>query len=49
MENKQPLIEEMDILINNLNDIKNALQTGDREELEKLLAKSRQVKEGLGE
>ncbi len=49
MENKQPLIEEMDILINNLNDIKNALQTGDRDELEKLLAKSRQVKEGLGE
>lgn len=49
MENKQPLMEEIDILIDNLNEIKNALQNGNREELESLLAQSRKVKEELGE
>lgn len=49
IENKEPLTEEIDILIDNLNEIKKAVKDGDRQNLEKLLAKSRIVKEELGE
>ncbi len=49
LENREPLIEEIGILTENLNSIKSAIQSGDRESLERLLAKSRMIKEGLGE
>lgn len=49
IENKQPLIEEIDLLTQHMNMIKQAMQKGDRQELEALLAQSRIVKEELGE
>ncbi len=49
LENRDPLIEEIDILTQNLNRIKSAIQSGDREALEGLLAKSRNIKESFGE
>lgn len=49
LENREPLIKEIDILTENLNSIKSAIQNGDREALEELLAKSRRIKESLGE
>ena len=49
IENRDALLTELDILTDNINNIKTALSRGDRQELEDLLAKSRQVKEALGE
>ena len=49
IENKEPLIQELDILMENLSSIKSAVEKGDRSELEALLAKSRTIKEELGE
>ena len=49
IENKQPLIEEIDIITQHMNMIKQAVESGDRQELEAILAQSRKVKEELGE
>ncbi len=49
IENKKPLIDEIDIMTENLIRIKDAIEKGDRSELEALLAKSRIIKEELGE
>ncbi len=49
IENKQPLIEEIDIMTENLGKIKAAIESGDRSGLEALLARSRNIKEELGE
>lgn len=49
IENKDPLIEEIELLTEHMNMIKKAVQNGDRAELEAILAQSRRVKEELGE
>lgn len=49
LENKEPLCEELEILIQNINSIKNAIESEDKERLIKLLDRSRKVKEALGE
>ncbi len=49
LENKDPLITEIDLLTKHLLDIRTAIENGDRNQLEELLAKSRKVKEALGE
>ncbi|MEE1219759.1 MAG: prephenate dehydrogenase [Ruminococcus sp.] len=49
IENKQPLIKELDILIDNITNIKNAIQAGDKETLTQLLEQGHKVKTDLGE
>lgn len=49
IENKQPLVEEIDTLIANLNEIKMGIEAGDREELENILHRGKVIKEALGE
>lgn len=49
IENQEPLLSEIDILIENLNDIKAAIQKGNREELTALLHRGKEIKEALGE
>ena len=49
MENREPLMTELDILIDNINLIKDAINRKDREELKALLEKGHKVKEALGE
>lgn len=49
IENQEPLLSEIDILIENLNSIKSAIQKGNREELTALLHKGKEIKEALGE
>ena len=49
IENREALMKELDTLMENINNIRTALSKCDRQELEQLLAKSRQVKEALGE
>ena len=49
MENNKPLTEEINILIDNLLQIRDSIISGDREKLQGLLAESRQIKEELGE
>lgn len=49
LENSKPLTEEIDILIDNLKGIRSAIDKGDSNALEELLAKSRRIKEELGE
>ncbi len=48
-ENREALLSEIDELTKNLGEIRSALEKGDRQELEELLAKSRRIKEELGE
>ncbi len=49
IENKEPLVNEIDTLINNLNKIKDEIKKGDREELAKVLHQGKVIKEALGE
>lgn len=49
LENKMPLLEELDVLLQNIEQIKAAVAAGDRQRLRDLLHKGRQVKEALGE
>lgn len=49
LENKEPLISELDILIENITQIKDAIAKEDTETLKNLLEKGRQVKQSLGE
>lgn len=49
LENREPLITELDILIDNITKIKDAIKTEDRETLAELLEQGHQVKTALGE
>ena len=49
IENKQPLIDEIDTLIANLGMIKEGIESGDREQLASILHKGKLIKEALGE
>lgn len=49
IDNKKPLIKEMDTLIDNLTLIRDSIQKGDREELAQLLHRGKEIKEALGE
>lgn len=49
LENREPLMEELDELIKNINLIKDAIGKEDKEELAALLEKGHKVKEALGE
>ena len=49
IENKKPLVKEIDTLIENLTLIRDGIEKGDREELAALLHKGKLIKEALGE
>ncbi len=49
LENKEPLIKELDILIENITAIINAVKSEDKEALTDLLEQGHKVKESLGE
>ena len=49
IENKEPLLTEIDTLIDNLNLIRQGIEKGDRQELAKILHKGKEIKEALGE
>lgn len=49
LENKEPLITELDILIDNITQIKDAIKTNDKEALTELLEQGHKVKTALGE
>lgn len=49
LENREPLIEELDILIDNITAIINAVKENDREKLSELLEQGHRVKQLLGE
>lgn len=49
LENKEPLITELDILIENITRIKDAIKTDDKEALTDLLEQGHKVKTALGE
>lgn len=49
LSNRQPLSEEIGILIKNLSEIKSAVDENDSERLRDLLKKSREIKQSLGE
>ena len=49
LENKDPLISELDILIENITKIKDAIKAEDTDALKALLEKGREVKQALGE
>ena len=49
LENKEPLIQELDILIDNITKIKNSIAEEDKETLTDLLEQGHMVKEALGE
>lgn len=48
-ENREALLQEIDVLTENINAIRSALESDDRAELQEILAKSRRIKEELGE
>ena len=49
LENKEPLISELDLLIENINKITDAIKKEDKPAIEALLEKAHQTKEALGE
>ena len=49
LENKEPLVEELDILIDNITNIINAIKAEDSEKLAALLEQGHQIKQALGE
>lgn len=49
LSNRKPLSEEIGILIDNLSEIKSAVDDNDPDKLKKLLKKSREIKQSLGE
>lgn len=49
IQNKEPLVKEIDILIENLTKIRSGIEKGDRDELAALLHKGKLIKEALGE
>lgn len=49
ISNKEPLVKELDLLINNLNNIKNLIKNKEIEELQNILKQGRVIKEELDE
>ena len=49
LENREPLCQELDLLIENISAIRDAAKNGDAEALCSRLRKSREIKEKLGE
>ena len=49
LENKEPLVKEIDILVENITNISNAIKSDNKEELTELLEQGHKVKESLGE
>ena len=49
LENKEPLVNELDELINNLTMLKNSIENNDDKRLKELLQEGRKIKEELGE
>lgn len=49
LENREPLIEELDTLIENIHAITDAVKDGDRKRIEELLERAHKTKEILGE
>ncbi len=49
LENKEPLAEELDILVGNITNIINAIKAEDKTALYELLEKGHQIKQALGE
>jgi len=49
LENKEPLVEELDILIENITKISDAVKSDDIEKLTALLEQGHKVKSDLGE
>ena len=49
LENRGPLVEELDLLLSHLSELRNAIEEGRKEELTQLLRRGRLVKEALGE
>lgn len=49
LENKEPLVKELDILVDNISKIVDAVKKEDREKLTQLLEEGHKVKESLGE
>lgn len=49
LENKEPLVEELDILVKNITNISDAIKSDDKEKLAELLEQGHKVKEALGE
>ena len=49
LENKEPLVKELDILVENITNISNAIKSENKEELTGLLEQGHKVKESLGE
>ncbi len=49
IENKEPLTDEINTLINGLTEIRDAIQKGDRAELSEILHRAKDIKEALGE
>jgi prephenate dehydrogenase len=49
LDNRTALTEELDTLLKNLTDIRNAVAENDHDKLEELLRQGRLVKEELGE
>ncbi|MBR1482086.1 MAG: prephenate dehydrogenase [Ruminococcus sp.] len=49
LENQTPLVHELDVLIDNISHLIEAIEEGDRERLEALLEQGHQVKQMLGE
>lgn len=49
LENKEPLVKELDILIENITQIINAIKSEDKQALTDLLEQGHKVKEMLGE
>lgn len=49
LDNKEPLLKELDTLINNIQSMEKAISNNDKEKLMALLNKGHQIKEALGE
>ncbi len=49
IENKKPLVQEINTMIDNLAQIRDGIEKGDREELASLLLRAKLIKEALGE
>lgn len=49
LENRQPLVDELDTLLLNITNLRNAVANSDKQELERLLKQGREIKEALGE
>jgi prephenate dehydrogenase len=49
LENKEPLVNELDVLIENITKIKNAINSENKDELTNILEQSHKIKQMLGE